>query len=167
MKHQVKLLVNGELYEILVKPGDTLLKVLREDLALTGTKMGCDTGDCGACTVTLNGSPVNSCLVLAVEANGMEITTIEGLAEGTELHPIQEAFITHGAVQCGYCTAGMILSAKALLDEKPNPSEREIKAAIAGNLCRCTGYTKIIKSIAAAAKSISSTAMCKDRVVIN
>src|SRR4030043_248352 len=136
MKHQVQLSVNGELYDLLVEPRHTLLKVLRENLGLTGTKKGCDTGDCGACTVLLNGRPVNSCLVLAVEANGSEITTIEGLIQGTELHPIQEAFIQHGAIQCGYCTPGMVLSTKALLDENPSPSEMEIKKAIAGNLCR-------------------------------
>jgi carbon-monoxide dehydrogenase small subunit len=154
MKHQIQLIVNGELYDLLVEPRHTLLKVLREDLGLTGTKKGCDTGDCGACTVLLNGRPVNSCLVLAVEANGMEITTIEGLARGSELHQIQEAFIQHGAIQCGYCTPGMVLSAKALLDENPHPSELEVKRAIAGNLCRCTGYVKIIKAIMAAAEKM-------------
>lgn len=153
MKHQIQLLVNGESYDILAEPRHTLLKVLREDLGLTGTKRGCDTGDCGACTVLMNGRPVNSCLVLAVEANGKEITTIEGLAYGDQLHPLQEAFIQCGAIQCGYCTPGMILSAKALLDENPNPSEYEVKRAIAGNLCRCTGYVKIIKAIMAVVKS--------------
>jgi carbon-monoxide dehydrogenase small subunit len=161
MKHQIQLTVNDELYDLLVEPRHTLLKVLREDLGITGTKKGCDTGDCGACTVLLNGRPVNSCLVLAVEANGMEITTIEGLARGSELHPIQEAFIQHGAIQCGYCTPGMVLSAKALLDENPYPSEFEIKRAIAGNLCRCTGYVKIVKAIMAAAKSMKPLAISR------
>lgn len=155
MKHQIQLTVNGGVYDLLVEPRHTLLKILREKLGLTGTKKGCDTGDCGACTVLLNGRPVNSCLVLAVEADGSEITTIEGLGMGSELHPIQEAFIQHGAVQCGYCTPGMILSAKALLDENPHPSELEVKRAIAGNLCRCTGYVKIVKAIMAAAKSVN------------
>lgn len=154
MKHQIQLSVNGESFDLLVEPRHTLLKVLREDLGFTGTKRGCDAGECGACTVLLNGKPVNSCLVLAVEADGAEITTIEGLARGSELHPIQEAFIQHGAVQCGYCTPGMILSAKALLDENPHPSEVEVKRAIAGNLCRCTGYVKIIGAILAAAEQM-------------
>ena len=154
MKHQIQLWVNGESFDLLVEPRHTLLKVLREGLGFTGTKKGCDTGDCGACTVLLNGKPVNSCLVLAVEADRTEITTIEGLAKGSELHPIQEAFIQNGAVQCGYCTPGMILSAKALLDENPHPSEVEVKRAIAGNLCRCTGYVKIIGAILAAAEKM-------------
>jgi len=145
-----------------VEPRHTLLKVLRENLGLTGTKKGCDTGDCGACTVLLNGRPVNSCLVLAVEANGAKITTIEGLAKGDELHPIQEAFIQHGAIQCGYCTPGMVLSAKALLDENPHPSELEVKKAIAGNLCRCTGYVKIIRAIMSVSKSMNSLSTNKD-----
>lgn len=155
MKHQIQLWVNGDSYDFWVESRHTLLKVLREELGLTGTKKGCDTGDCGACTVLLNGRPVNACLVLAVEANGMEVTSIEGLAKGTELHPIQEAFIQYGAVQCGYCTPGMILSAKALLDELPHPSEYEVKRAISGNLCRCTGYVKIVEAIMAAAESMN------------
>ena len=162
MKHQIQLWINKESYDFLVEPRHTLLKVLRENLGLTGTKKGCDTGDCGACTVLLNGRPVNSCLVLAVEANGAKITTIEGLAKGDELHPIQEAFIQHGAIQCGYCTPGMVLSAKALLDENPHPSELEVKKAIAGNLCRCTGYVKIIRAIMSVSKSMNSLSTNKD-----
>lgn len=152
MKYEVHLQVNGEPYDLLVEPRHTLLNVLRDQLGLTGTKKGCDTGDCGACTVLMNGKPINSCLALAMEANGKEITTIEGLARGDDLHPLQEAFIQAGAIQCGYCTPGMILTAKALLDENPAPSEEEVKRAISGNLCRCTGYVKIVQAIQAAAK---------------
>jgi carbon-monoxide dehydrogenase small subunit len=129
-----------------------LLELIRDHLHLTGTKEGCGTGDCGACTVLLNNKPVNSCLVLAIEADGKEILTIEGLAENGKLHPLQEAFIEHGAVQCGFCTSGMILTAKAFLDENPSPSEEDVKRAISGNLCRCTGYVKITKAILAASK---------------
>jgi carbon-monoxide dehydrogenase small subunit len=157
MKHQIHLQVNGEPYDLLVEPRHTLLKVLRDDLGLTGTKKGCDTGDCGACTVLMNGKPINSCLALAMEANGKEITTIEGLAGGDDLHPLQEAFIQAGAIQCGYCTPGMILTAKALLDENSAPSEEEVKRALAGNLCRCTGYVKIVQAIQATARIINST----------
>ena len=157
MKHQIHLQVNGEPYDLLVEPRHTLLKVLRDDLGLTGTKKGCDTGDCGACTVLMNGKPINSCLALAMEANGKEITTIEGLARGDDLHPLQEAFIQAGAIQCGYCTPGMILTAKALLDENAAPSEEEVKRAISGNLCRCTGYVKIVQAIQAAARIINSS----------
>jgi carbon-monoxide dehydrogenase small subunit len=148
---QVKLTVNGKVYEIDVQPQDTLLDVIREKLGLTGTKEGCGLGECGACTVIMNGKTVNSCLVLAIEADDKQITTIEGLAQGEKLHPIQQAFIDQGGLQCGFCTPGMIISAKALLDENPNPSEDEIRRGIAGNFCRCTGYTKIIKSIKTAA----------------
>jgi carbon-monoxide dehydrogenase small subunit len=147
MKHQIQMIVNGELYEGSVEPKKTLLEFLREDLDLTGTKKGCDDGECGSCTVLLEGQPVNACLVLAVEANGKKILTIEGLMEGAALHPLQEAFIQHGAVQCGYCSPGMILTAKALLDENPRPSELEVKKAIAGNLCRCGAYKKIVEAI--------------------
>jgi len=150
MKHLINLKVNGESYEIAVDPRKTLLDAIRDDLGLTGTKKGCDMGECGTCTVILDGKAVNSCLVLAVEAEGKDVLTIEGLAEGTKLHPIQEAFIKHGAIQCGFCTPGMILSAKALLDENPNPTEDDVKKAIAGNLCRCTGYVKIVEAISAA-----------------
>jgi aerobic carbon-monoxide dehydrogenase small subunit len=147
MKRQVRMRVNGEEVEGWVEPRRTLLDFLRDDLNLTGTKKGCDLGHCGACTVLMDGKPINSCLVLAAEAEGSEIQTIEGLSEGSKLHPIQEAFIEHGAVQCGYCTPGMILSAKALLEENTHPTEEEVRVAIAGNLCRCTGYKKIVEAI--------------------
>jgi carbon-monoxide dehydrogenase small subunit len=147
MKHPIQMTVNGEVFNLAVDPGKTLLELLREDLGLTGTKRGCDNGECGACTILLNGQPVNSCLILAVEADGKDILTIEGLAEGTRLHPLQEAFIRDGAVQCGYCSPGMILTAKALLDENPRPTEMEIKKAIAGNLCRCGSYHKVVKAV--------------------
>ncbi len=162
MKKQIQIRINGECYDLLVEPRQTLLKVLRDDLGITGTKKGCETGDCGACTVLLNGRPVNSCLVLAVEANGMQITTIEGLANGNELHPLQEAFIEYGAVQCGFCTPGMILVAKALLDENPEPTEMDIKRAISGNICRCTGYVRIVRAIMAVAKSAKPSAIKAD-----
>jgi carbon-monoxide dehydrogenase small subunit len=157
MKMIIELTVNGELIEAAVEPNRTLLQFLREDLGLTGTKHGCGLGDCGACTVIVDGKPVNSCLVLAVQARGREVLTIEGLAENGKLHPIQQAFVEKGAIQCGFCTPGMILSAKALLDENPNPSEREIRTAISGNLCRCTGYQKIVEAVQEAAGSLHST----------
>ncbi len=147
MKHPIRLTVNGEGYDFSVEPKKTLLDLLREDLELTGTKKGCDNGECGACTVLLNSHPVNACLVLAVEADGQDVLTIEGLADGTRLHPLQEAFIHHGAVQCGYCSPGMVLTAKALLDENPSPTEMEVKKAIAGNLCRCGTYNKVVKAV--------------------
>jgi carbon-monoxide dehydrogenase small subunit len=151
---QIELTVNGKTYELTIQPHRTLLEVIRDELKLTGTKEGCGLGECGACTVIMDGRTVNSCLVLAAEADGKQITTIEGLAEGDKLHPIQEAFIEHGGLQCGFCTPGMIMSAKALLDENPSPDEEEIRRGIAGNSCRCTGYTKIIESIKAAAKNM-------------
>jgi carbon-monoxide dehydrogenase small subunit len=151
---EIKLTVNKQPYRLSVLPWRTLLEVIREDLGLTGTKEGCGLGECGACTVLMDGQAVNSCLVLATEADGREITTIEGLAQGDKLHPIQQAFVEHGGLQCGFCTPGMILSAKALLDQNPTPSEEEIKQGISGNLCRCTGYTKIIESIRAAAENM-------------
>lgn len=151
---QVELTVNGTLYKLDVQPWETLVEVIRDDLGLTGTKEGCGLGECGACTVIMDGRAVNSCLVLAAEADGKQITTIEGLADGDKLHPIQQAFVNHGGLQCGFCTPGMIMSAKALLDEKPSPSEEEIRKGIAGNICRCTGYAKIIESVKAAAKNI-------------
>jgi len=148
---EINLTVNNRPYRLIVLPHRTLLEVIREDLGLTGTKEGCGLGECGACTVLMDGKAVNSCLVLAAEADGKKITTIEGLAQGDKLHPIQQAFVDHGGLQCGFCTPGMIMSARALLDENPAPTEEEIKQAISGNLCRCTGYTKIIESIRAAA----------------
>lgn len=151
---QIKVTVNGVLYELSVQPWETLLHVIREHLGLTGTKEGCGLGECGACTIIMDGKTVNSCLVLAVEADNRVITTIEGLANGDELHPIQEAFIKCGGLQCGFCTPGMIMSAKALLEENPSPDEGEIRKAIAGNFCRCTGYTKIIESIKVAAENM-------------
>jgi aerobic-type carbon monoxide dehydrogenase small subunit (CoxS/CutS family) len=150
----IELVVNQIPYRVLATPSATLLDVLRQDLNLKGTKRGCDQGHCGACTVILDGKAVNSCLVLAVKADGKKITTIEGLSSGGKLHPLQEAFVEEGAVQCGFCTPGMILSAKSLLDEKPNPSEEEIREALSGNLCRCTGYVKIVKAIRKASQSL-------------
>lgn len=154
-KSTITLTVNGEVYEIIVKPNSSLLDVLRDELDFTGTKRGCDTGDCGACTVIMDGKAVNACLVLAMRTDGRNIVTIEGLANGNKLDPIQEAFLEKGAVQCGFCTPGMALSTKAILDKNPKPTKIEIKAGIAGNLCRCTGYTKIIEAIQTAAQKMS------------
>lgn len=154
-KNTITLTVNGEVYEIIVKPNSSLLDVLRDKLDLTGTKRGCDSGDCGACTVIMDGKAVDACLVLAMKADGRNIVTIEGLANGNKLDPIQEAFLEKGAVQCGFCTPGMVLSTKALLDKNPKPTKIEIKAGIAGNLCRCTGYTKIIEAIQTASQKMS------------
>ena len=151
---EIELTVNNQPYRLIVPPHRTLLEVVREELGLTGTKEGCGLGECGACTVLMDGRAVNSCLVLAAEADGSRITTIEGLADGDRLHPLQQAFVDHGGLQCGFCTPGVILSAKALLDKNPHPGEEEIKQGISGNLCRCTGYTKIIESIKAAANSM-------------
>lgn len=143
----VNLRVNGRVHEVQVKPDAFLVDVLREQLGLTGTKYGCGMGECGACTVLADGQPIYSCLTLAVEAEGKEITTIEGLDRGGELHPVQRAFIEHGGIQCGFCTPGMILSAVALLSVNPKPSEEDIRRALSGNLCRCTGYMKIIEAV--------------------
>jgi aerobic carbon-monoxide dehydrogenase small subunit len=140
--------VNDEPVEVLVQPYETLLDALRERLGLTGTKEGCGTGDCGACTVHVDGKPVCSCLVLAMQARGRQVRTIEGLARGGQLHPVQDAFVRHGAPQCGFCIPGTIMSAAALLEENPAPTEEEIRLGIAGNLCRCTGYTKFVEAIA-------------------
>jgi len=153
MRRLIQLRVNGELHEVMVAPWKTLLQVIRNDIGLTGAKEACGTGECGACTVLVNGKPVNSCLVLAVEAQGKDILTIEGLALGDKLHPLQDAFIKHGAIQCGFCTPGTLLSAKALLDDNPQPTEEEIRDAISGNLCRCTGYNKIVEAILGVAQS--------------
>jgi aerobic carbon-monoxide dehydrogenase small subunit len=151
-KKSVVLRVNGEEQELLIHPHRTLAEVLREDLQLTGTKQSCNEGACGTCTVLLDGEPVRSCLLLAAEVEGREITTIEGLAEEGKLHPLQAAFVEHYAIQCGFCTPGMILTAKALLDANPNPTDKEIRQAISGNICRCTGYAKIVEAIKAASE---------------
>jgi aerobic-type carbon monoxide dehydrogenase small subunit (CoxS/CutS family) len=148
-KQEIQLEINGNTYSISVLPQRTLLEVLREDLGLIGTKEGCSEGECGVCTVLLDGFPVRSCLLLVVDVRGRKITTIEGLSKNGRLHPIQNAFIEQGAIQCGFCTPGMILSAKALLDEKPSPTEEEIRMGLSGNLCRCTGYVKIFKAVQA------------------
>lgn len=144
--------INGRKYDAYIEPNRTLLEVVRDELRLTGAKEGCGTGDCGACSMIVNGKLVTSCLMLAPQASGAEITTIEGLAQNGELHPVQREFIAHGAVQCGFCIPGMILAGKVLLDRNPTPTEPEIREAIAGNLCRCTGYTKIVEAIASAAR---------------
>lgn len=146
--------VNGVPFRLRVKTSALLLDVLREDLGMKGTKRGCDQGQCGACTVLLDGRPVLSCILLAVQADGKKITTIEGMAGEGKLHPLQDAFIAEGATQCGFCTPGMILSAKALLDQNSNPADDEIRLAISGNLCRCTGYAKIIRAIKKAAQAM-------------
>ena len=150
--HKVRLKLNGTWREAKTRPDRTLLDLLREELGLTGTKKGCGEGECGACTVIMDGKTVLACLIPALKADGAEITTIEGLDRDGELHPLQKAFLEEGAVQCGYCTPGMVLSAKALLDENPSPTVEEVKRAISGNLCRCTGYTKIVRAIQRAAE---------------
>jgi carbon-monoxide dehydrogenase small subunit len=150
-KRIIQLMVNGEEYEVAVAPNRTLLEVLRDDLYLTGTKEGCGEGACGTCTVLLDGKPVRSCLTLAIEVQGREITTIEGLASMGKLHPVQRAFVEYGAIQCGFCAPGMILTTKALLDENPSPTEQEARQAISGNVCRCTGYAKIVEAMLKAA----------------
>jgi len=153
MKRPLKLRVNGEDHEIFTEPWKTLVKVLRDELGLTGTKEGCNTGNCGVCTVLIDGKAVKSCMVLASQATGKDILTIEGLSKDG-LHPLQQTFIDHFAVQCGFCTPGMILVSKALLDENPNPTEEEVKLGLAGNLCRCTGYVKIVEAVLAAAETM-------------
>jgi len=150
----IKLKVNGLDYHLRIKPQRTLVEVLREELGLTGTKKSCNEGECGACTLLLDGRPVSSCLVLAVDAQGKDILTIEGLSEGERLDPLQESFLKHGGLQCGFCTPGMIMAAKALLDENPHPTPAQARRAISGNLCRCTGYQHILDSIMAASKAI-------------
>jgi carbon-monoxide dehydrogenase small subunit len=160
MKKQVaNFIVNGTAHEVLIDPSTTLLELLRNQLGLTGTKQGCSgSGNCGACTVLVDGKPILSCLTLAATVREKNIVTIEGLEEDARPHPIQVAFVEHGAIQCGFCTPGMVLSAKALLDENPNPSREDVKAALAGNLCRCTGYVKIIDAVLAAAQNIRKKA---------
>ncbi|MCL6638607.1 MAG: (2Fe-2S)-binding protein [Firmicutes bacterium] len=150
-RYLITLNINGDSYTRVVKANTLLVNFLRDELDLTGTKKGCELGDCGSCTVLMDGKPVDSCLVLALEADGSEIITIEGLAQNEKLDKIQESFINNAAVQCGYCTPGMIMSAKALLARNPHPTEQEVREAIAGNLCRCTGYVNIVKAIMAAA----------------
>jgi len=155
MKQHIQLTINGDNYSIAVDPWRSLNEVLRDDLNLTGTKLSCGTGDCGACTVLVDGKAVSSCLTLAVEMEGKSIFTVEGLAiSGEQLHPIQEAFISQGAIQCGFCTAGMELAAVHLLDQNPNPTENQIREALSGNLCRCTGYNKIVDAIKVAAEKM-------------
>ena len=151
MKKAITLNINGDTYERLVTPNQTLLDLLREELGMTGTKKGCDSGACGACTVLIDGEPVLSCMTLAVRCQEKQVITVEGLSEDGQLHPLQKSAIEHDAVQCGFCTPGWMLSAKALLDNNPTPTRKEIRTAISGNLCRCTGYQKIEESVAAAA----------------
>ncbi|MBI4633725.1 MAG: (2Fe-2S)-binding protein [Deltaproteobacteria bacterium] len=153
MRYVISLIVNGDYLTVTVKGNTLLVDLLRQQLNLTGTKRGCKLGNCGSCTVLLDGKAVSSCLVLAVEADGREITTIEGVAQSEKLDKLQESFIDNAAIQCGYCTSGMILSAKALLTKNPHPTETEVRTAIAGNLCRCTGYVNIVKAILAAAEA--------------
>ena len=150
MRTEITLTINGEPYELAVKSNTLLIDLLNNELRFVGAKRGCDSGSCGACTVILDGKAVKSCSILALQADGKEVLTIEGLADGDKLHPIQQAFVDYFATQCGYCTPGMIMSAKALLDEKSDPTEDEVKQALRGNLCRCTGYVKIIEAILAA-----------------
>jgi carbon-monoxide dehydrogenase small subunit len=155
MKRTISFILNGEPVEVEIEPHLTLLQLLRDNLELTGTKEGCGMGECGACTILLDGKAVNSCIFPALEIEGRKVITIEGLTDAQgNLHPIQKAFIEHGAVQCGFCTPGMVLSAKALLDENPKPSEEEIRNGIAGNLCRCTGYLQIIQAIKAVSEQL-------------
>jgi carbon-monoxide dehydrogenase small subunit len=152
---EIVLNVNKMNYKVAVEPQRTLVEVLRDTLGLTGTKKSCNEGECGACTVLMDGKPAASCLVLALDAQGKEITTIEGLSEGEKLHPIQEAFVKHAAIQCGFCTPGMVLSAKALLDENPKPTATEVRKGISGNLCRCTGYQQIVDAILGASQTMA------------
>ncbi len=157
-KHPISFTVNGDLQELFVEPRKTLLAVIRDTIGLTGTKEGCSTGDCGACTVIVDGEPVTSCMMLAVSANGKEIATIEGISSPGQLHPVQQAFLEKGGYQCGFCTPGFIMAAKALLDDNPNIPEDEMRHALGGNICRCTGYTKIIEAVLSAAETMRANA---------
>ena len=154
MKHPLSLTINDEPRELLVEAYDSLLDMLRDDLQLTGTKKGCDEGDCGACTVLMNGKTVTSCMVLALDARDQEVTTVEGLMQNNRLHPVQDAFVQYGGVQCGFCTPGLIMSGVGLLLENPNPTEEDVRYAIGGNLCRCTGYAKVVQAILKAADTM-------------
>jgi carbon-monoxide dehydrogenase small subunit len=154
MEYKLRFYVNDQSVELLVEPHLTLLEVLRDRLYLLGAKEGCSTGDCGACTVLVDGKPVTSCLMLAVEAEGQHVLTVEGLNQDGDLHPLQSAFVHAGGLQCGFCTPGMLMSSKALLDENPDPSDQEIRLALAGNLCRCTGYDPIVRAVRAAAEEM-------------
>jgi carbon-monoxide dehydrogenase small subunit len=160
MKRLVTLSVNGQSYDVAIEPCQSLLQVLREVLHLTGTKEGCGEGECGACTVLLDGEPVDSCLIFGLEVEGCQIITIEGLSSNGTLHPVQQAFIEHGGAQCGFCTPGMILAAKALLEQTPNPSDDDIRWGLSGNLCRCTGYVNIVEAVKAAAQQ-RETGCCR------
>ena len=154
MKTHIQTTINGDVIDVLVEPGQSLLDVLRDELDMTGTKEGCSTGDCGACSVTIDGNLVCACLILSAEVDGKNIETIEGMAVGDELHPLQKKFIEHVALQCGICTPGLLIAAKHLLEENPNPTEEEVRYGIAGNLCRCTGYQNIIKAVMDAASEM-------------
>jgi carbon-monoxide dehydrogenase small subunit len=166
MRKSVSFVLNGNQMEMEVEPHWTLLHLLREELQMTGTKSGCESGECGACTVIVNGKAINACLFPAMEIQGAAVTTIEGLAKPSgELHPIQTAFVEKGAVQCGYCTPGMIMSAKALLDENPNPTEEEIRHALAGNICRCTGYVQIVDAVKTASHDLATKGEMRPRKV--
>lgn len=154
MKHPLSLTINGEPHELLVEAYGSLLDMLRDELQLTGTKKGCDEGDCGACTVLMNGKTVTSCMMLALDARDQEITTVEGLMQNNRLHPVQDAFVQYGGVQCGFCTPGLIMSGVGLLLENPNPTEEDVRYAIGGNLCRCTGYSKVVQAILKAADTM-------------
>lgn len=154
MKTIVYFTVNGEAHELAVEPNLLLIEIIRDKLGLTGTKHSCGVGNCGACTVLVDGEPILACMTLAMAVRGKQILTIEGLAANGVMHPLQEAFVSHGAIQCGYCTPGMILTAKALLDRNPDPTEQEVRHALSGNICRCTGYVKIVEAVLAAAEDM-------------
>jgi carbon-monoxide dehydrogenase small subunit len=153
-RHNITTIINGDEVEFACQPGQTLLEVLRTELGMTGTKNGCGSGDCGACTVIVNDRPINACLVLGVELEGAQVETIEGMAEGTELHPLQQKFLDHAALQCGICTPGILNMAKAFLAKNPDPTESEVRFGLAGNLCRCTGYDKIVRAVLDAAQEM-------------